>query len=237
MSKKTNKKPTIYLGILIFCIIGTLVGIIDKQFAMFATYLVLAIIFYVLWYKKKKTYMQEPHPVTNKNSEKRKANVNVTEQQKKESQKSTVDIKYEHHHVTGTSHYLDNILSLGFENDDYTMKKSEILENYFDGDKIYQIIFNPVQVELLEEPENPYDANAIKVIIDGQLVGYIKKGSCSHIKNLIHTDCIKKISADIHGGKYKQVYEEFDDDKADYVMKVATEESNYFVDITIHLER
>ena len=44
-------------------------------------------------------------------------------------------------------------------------------------------------------------------------VGYIKKGSCTHVKNLLKSGKIAKIDAEIHGGKYKLLYSEYDEDK------------------------
>ena len=45
-------------------------------------------------------------------------------------------------------------------------------------------------------------------MIDGLKVGYIKKGSCTHIKNLMKDNKIEKIEARIRGGAYKEVYKD-----------------------------
>jgi hypothetical protein len=56
------------------------------------------------------------------------------------------------------------------------------------------------------EPENPHDPKAIKVLVDGVHVGYIKAGSCAHIHKLIRENRIQKIVPRIVGGKYKELY-------------------------------
>ncbi len=144
--------------------------------------------------------------------------------------------KIEKFHVTGTSHYQQNIESLGDENYDFELSKKELIEQGFEGEKIFLYEFSPSKVELVEEPDNPYDPNAIKVVIDNVLVGYIKKGSCSHIKKLLHSGKIKKIDADIYGGKYKLLYSDYDYEKDKEIYYVEKDKSDYHVTIEISIE-
>lgn len=66
-------------------------------------------------------------------------------------------------------------------------------------------------MELIPEPDNPYDKNAVRVDMDGLTVGYIKKGSCSHAKNLLNSPDFVSVDLDyMHYGKYKIVYESED---------------------------
>lgn len=44
---------------------------------------------------------------------------------------------------------------------------------------------------------------------------------------------IAKIDAEIHGGKYKILYSEYDEDKDKEVYEVETGESNYYVTVEI----
>lgn len=43
---------------------------------------------------------------------------------------------------------------------------------------------------MIEEPDNPEDPNAIKVVMDGEPIGYIKAGSCARVKKLIREERI-----------------------------------------------
>lgn len=142
----------------------------------------------------------------------------------------------EHHNVTGTSHYQDNIKELGELNPNYDLTKTEIVNDFLYDERIYQYEFNPKSVVLEEEPDNIYDSNAIKVIIDNVLVGYIKKGSCAHIKKLIKENKIQSISGEIHGGKYKVVLSDYDDEKDKEVYVLEKDETDYYASIYITLK-
>lgn len=113
--------------------------------------------------------------------------------------------------VTGLEHYLDNILSLALENDDYTKTKRELIDELMTEERIWKYNFYPVKVDLVPEPENPYDPNAIKVIVDSLHVGYIKKGSCKHLLKVIAEGRLGDIDCTIGGGPYKYIYEDYDD--------------------------
>ena len=148
-------------------------------------------------------------------------------------EENTPQYKTENHHVAGTSYRQKEIESLGEENPIYEYSKRELIDEEYEGEKVYYYDFNPYTVELIEEPDNKFDPNAIKVVIDNVFVGYIKKGSCAHVKTLLKSGRIVKIGADIHGGQYKFLYSEYDEDKDKEVYEVKTGESNYFVTIEI----
>ena len=120
--------------------------------------------------------------------------------------------KTKKHKVTGMSHYMDNIMTLAIENDDYQLSKKELLEECLENDTIYEYDFYCAKIELVPEPDNPYDTNAVKVLLDGLHVGYIKSGSCSHILKLINENRIEKMDCEIGGGKYKYLaYDDYED--------------------------
>lgn len=115
--------------------------------------------------------------------------------------------------VAGVSYREKDIIALGLENEDYSLTKKEIIENGLEDDRIYEYEFYPDKIELVPEPENPHDPNAIKVIVDGVHVGYIKSGSCSHVHKLLKENRIEKIDCTIGGGKYKYLDYDIDEDK------------------------
>ena len=141
--------------------------------------------------------------------------------------------KTENHHVAGTSYRQKEIESLGEDNPIYEYSKRELIDEGYEDEKVYYYDFNPYTVELIEEPDNKFDPNAIKVVVDGVHVGYIKKGSCTHVKNLLKSGKIAKIDAEIHGGKYKLLYSEYDGDKDKEVYELEAGESNYYVTVEI----
>lgn len=114
--------------------------------------------------------------------------------------------------VTGMTHYLDNLLSLTEEDSDYLLKGKEFIEEYEGRGVVDRNWFNPKlnsQVELIPEPSNPHDPNAVRVEVAGKHIGYIKSGSCSQVKNLL-TRGAKVTLSEIHYGPAKWTYEDED---------------------------
>lgn len=122
------------------------------------------------------------------------------------------EAKIKTYKVAGTSHYLENILSLALKNDDYSLSKRQLIEDGLVDERVWEYDFYPHKAELVPEPENPHDPKAIMVLVDGQHVGYIKAGSCSHLLRVIAEDRIEKIDVKVGGGRYKCLNEDYDED-------------------------
>lgn len=135
--------------------------------------------------------------------------------------------------VAGTTHYEDHILSLAIENTNYDMTKKEIIDASMTDEKIWKYEFYPSKVGLVPEPENPYDKNAIKVLVDGEHVGYIKAGSCVHLLKAIDEDRVLGITCTISGGPCKIVTEEYDFEKDKDIYTLDHDERNYSVTLVI----
>lgn len=119
---------------------------------------------------------------------------------------------FERHKLAGTSYHLDAIMALAQENPDYDLTKREIIDDGLTDERIYQYAFADGPVELVEDPGNEYDPNAIKVLVAGQHIGYIKRGSTGRIHNLQRAGRVLGVTAEIYGGKYKVVICDDDDD-------------------------
>lgn len=137
------------------------------------------------------------------------------------------------YHVAGTTFHEFEILSLSTENPNYEMSKRDLIDAGMTDEKIWEYEFAPSDVKLVPEPENPHDPNAVKVVVDGEHIGYIKKGSCKHILKLIAEDRILKIDCEMGGGNYKIVSEDYDDEKDKEVYTLERDKTNYFVVLTI----
>lgn len=120
--------------------------------------------------------------------------------------------KFERHKLAGTSFRLDAIMDLAEDNPDYDMSKREIIDAGMEEERIYQYTFPTGPVELVDEPDNEYDPNAIKVLVAGQHIGYIKRGSTGRVHNLQRAGRVLGVTAEIYGGKYKVVICDDDDD-------------------------
>ena len=137
---------------------------------------------------------------------------NEPEKVKNEPVKSEVDYITHNYKVAGISFHNEELMGLAEENICYDYTKKEILDDLMYNERIYQYDFYPDKIELVPEPTNEYDPNAVKVIVDNIHIGYIKKGNCKHILNLINEKRIKSITCDIYGGKYKILEYEGEDD-------------------------
>lgn len=109
------------------------------------------------------------------------------------------------HKVVGHNYRQNEIKTLGILNPDYKLKKNELIKKGLVDVNVYEYNFPALKAELIQEPTNEYDPNAIKVVVDGVHVGYIKAGSCSRVKNLINNESIETVDAIIYGGNYKHL--------------------------------
>lgn len=112
---------------------------------------------------------------------------------------------FERHKVAGTTYHLDAIMELAEDNPDYDMTQREIIDAGMEEQRIYQYTFPDSPVELVDEPDNEQDPNAIKVLVAGQHIGYIKRGSTGRIHRLQRSGRVLGVTAEIYGGRYKIV--------------------------------
>ena len=136
--------------------------------------------------------------------------------------------------ATGMRHHMDNIMQLAYENPDYDLPKKELIDQYDKYERVYQNEFGTSKIELIPEPENEYDPNAVAVYIGGLKVAYIKKGSCSEVKNLLKSPKLAGIDAEMNGGKYKMLVPDPDDEDEEKLV-IERGESEYYVHLTVYV--
>lgn len=143
--------------------------------------------------------------------------------------------KTETHRVAGTSFHKDEIMTLAVKNDNYALSKKELIKEGLIGEKIYEYDFDAIKAKLVPEPTNEHDPKAIKVIVDGAHIGYIKKGSCSHVRKLIDFDAIEKIDILVRGGNYKYIDDDSGyDEKPEYVLE--KDKTELYAELTLTLK-
>lgn len=113
--------------------------------------------------------------------------------------------KIERVHVRNVDLYVENVVAVATENEDYSLTKRELIEDHLD-ERVYQYDFF-VKAALVPEPDNEEDPNAIIVQADGLCIGYVPKGSTAHVRKLMGSGRIKSMDLSIGGGKYKEVSE------------------------------
>lgn len=255
MSKKTVKRPPKQIkpskGMRIFYLVS---GILLIVLGLLLTIVfpvpgILAVaygIFCIFWSKKYKPILQKEEPA--KEAVKTEpVSVEPAVEQLEETepiptpvqapveQPSTPPEKTERHRVAGTSYRIDAIKSLGIENPDYELTKQELVEDYLTDESIYEYEFPLFDAELIEEPDNEVDPNAIMVVLNGVHVGYIKAGSCNRVKKRMREDKIKRVTARIFGGRYKYVSTDYDDNGNErYSLEQG--ERAFTVMLTLHLK-
>lgn len=116
--------------------------------------------------------------------------------------------------VAGISFYENDILdNLMFENDDYNLKKKELIEDGMTNERIYQFEPDFIKAELVPDPENEHDPNAVKVVVDGVLIGFVPAKKAKKVKKIIEDMNILSLACAIGGGPYRIIIEEYDEDK------------------------
>lgn len=140
--------------------------------------------------------------------------------------------------VKGVVFYLNNLLSLHEPNYLYDYKKQDLIDTCNYDVPIYKTVVKASRIDLTHEPDNPHDPNAIMVLLDDKLVGYMPKESCKHILELMDNGRFVSASFNAYGGKYKRVDEDYDSmkDKSTYTMETGEDEYGITVYIKEKIE-
>lgn len=175
--------------------------------------------------KKKLTYESESYQpqYTNVKSEHNNYNEDSSNFEfYKTKSENAIKLKSENFKVAGTSYRQRELESLCEENIFFSCTKRELIDDGYVDERIYKYESNLSDVQIIPEPDNPYDPQALKVVIDNIHIGYIKKGSTGRVRNLLKNN--PKITAEIQGGPYKIIYSDYDDsnDKEIYTLEKDT---------------
>ena len=135
------------------------------------------------------------------------------------SEDSEYEYEYYSFKVAGISFYQEDIIdSLAVENDVYDMTKKELADSYLINEPVYKYLIPVSDVQLEDEPDNPHDPNAIKVLADGVHIGYVPSRNTNKVRQLLKKS--PTVICDIYGGPSKIVFEDYNDDgKEVYTMK------------------
>lgn len=112
--------------------------------------------------------------------------------------------------VVGLAYNEEALEELRTESDDWSMSRKELLEEYSDGDRLYRYEWPLSPVEVVPEPENEHDPNALKVLLCGKKIGYVKKDQTDAVRALLGQDL--RVWVELEGGEAK-VFEEDEDEK------------------------
>jgi hypothetical protein len=107
--------------------------------------------------------------------------------------------------IAGLNYRVEVLKQMAVENDDYQKTKKELIDDGLISERVFQYDFYPGKIELIPEPDNPHDPNAIMVVVDGHHIGYIKAGSCARVRKMLEKGLIEKMRIEMGGGKYKYI--------------------------------
>lgn len=128
-------------------------------------------------------------------------------------------LKCEKHQVTGVKYHTGAIMALAQPNPDYKKSTSALQKEGCIYKAIYANKWSIRTVELAPEPDNPHDPKAVKVIADGQHIGYIKAGSCARIHKLLQENRIVRVTCEIGGGEGKTLIPDEDSSVERYIVE------------------
>ena len=119
-------------------------------------------------------------------------------------------------HAVGVTYYENNIHQLACLNSEWEKAAATIVKEGKAGKRIFKNNYINRPVELIAEPGNPHDPNAVAVHFAGKLVGYISREENQRVRAILEEREIVSLSGFIGGGAYKIVREDgqtFSDEK------------------------
>jgi hypothetical protein len=108
--------------------------------------------------------------------------------------------------IAGLYYHRRQIKELCRDNPDYSRSQAELIEDEMVDCDIPRYLFDQQDAELVPEPENPADPDAIRIDVSGKTVGYIKRRETDEIRTLLMHQQIGNISCEITGGPSRILY-------------------------------
>lgn len=114
--------------------------------------------------------------------------------------------------VAGFDHYQPALASfMDDETYEWSMSKSELVDEFEPGDRIYRYERVECLLAIQHDPGNKYDPAALKVFADGTFLGYVPRGNLPVLKKISMLPGLQ-MHVEIFGGPYKElIYNEEDD--------------------------
>lgn len=124
--------------------------------------------------------------------------------------------------VTGCQ---ETIRGLCNENDDYSLSKSDLLDRFGTDDRVFKFTETYSDAKIVPDDQDP---KTLRVVLYDDIIGIIKKGSVSRVKNLTGSPEFRYIFVELYGGDYKHIT--YDDDV------VKNSDSEYYADLYVTTE-
>lgn len=185
--------------------------------------------------ERKQKELEEENARKLKEQQERYERARIEREKKLKEEQEMYNIK--NYKVAGIKYHMDAVMELASENDMYDMSKKELIESYEENygylGNIYEYEFYVADTQLIPEPDNPYDPNAIKVVADDQHIGYIKAGTCRHLLKVINEGRLGPIECRIYGGPYKYLDLDFEEMTGKEIYTVIHDKRDFRAKLTI----
>lgn len=152
-------------------------------------------LFSILFSKKKVTAAVQPQPV------------------QMPEKKTKGVIKSQRFILDDTENHMKDIMELVDLNEDYKLKKKDLIEDNREDEKIFKYELNTQATITPISCEGGVEQ--LQVFVYNTHIGNIKKGGMSKVKKLLKNGNIQRIDAEVSGGEYKLL--QTWDDKYDLV--------------------
>lgn len=123
------------------------------------------------------------------------------------------------------SEYQGVIRELCEKNDDYSLSKSDLLDQFGTDDRVFKFTGTYSNVKIVPDDQDP---KILRVVLCDDVVGVVKKGSVSRVKNLTGSPEYRSMFVELYGGDCKHIT--YDDDV------VQNKDSEYYADLYITTE-
>ena len=125
----------------------------------------------------------------------------------------------------------DNLIP---ENYEYSLSKKELVDLGMIGERIYKYDPTVMDADLVPEPNNPKDPNAIKVLVNNVQIGYVPAEKTSVVKKLLSSKQVHSIACGFYGGPFKIITEDYDDENDKEVYN--TEKESHYIGAEVILK-
>lgn len=110
--------------------------------------------------------------------------------------------------VRGAAYYQSAIEKNMEENPDWFKDYAALKAENKHYKIIYRYKYTQAQAQLIPEPTNPHDKNAVMVCVNGDKVGYVAAEECAHVLQLIRAGKIDRATATLKGGPAKRIFDD-----------------------------
>lgn len=107
--------------------------------------------------------------------------------------------------VAGINYNRENVERLGSPSRTFPLDDDTLMHKYDRKVTLYEFYFDNFCAELIPEPDNPEDPNAIAIYCKGFKIGYVPAGKTSDVRLLLDSGSVSRIDLYIRGGREKSV--------------------------------